>query len=68
MNYWQDFVVLSLIAVAAGYLAYQLWCRLTRRAGCDACNGCPASSEVSKTHDTDQLLTISTPSEDASDK
>ena len=45
MNHWQDLVVLGLIAVAAGYLAYLFWCRLTKRTSCDACHGCPASSE-----------------------
>ena len=45
MNNWQDLLVLALIVCAAGYVAYVLWFRLSRRANacCDSCNRCRAS-------------------------
>ena len=61
MNNWQDFVVLGLIAVAASYLAYLLWCRTTRRKGCDSCHGCPASSETKVVLDDPHIPTTLPP-------
>ncbi len=65
MNHWQDIVVVGLIAVAALYLAYILWCRLARRgnACCKTCQGCPSNS-AKKTEQDESILTIQAPTRD----
>lgn len=66
MNNWQDFLVLALIVCAAGYVAYVLWFRLTRRtnACCDSCNRCSASSG-GEAQGESHTVTVDSPKRDA---
>jgi hypothetical protein len=42
---WQDAVMVALVGVAGGYLAWRLWRGWSGRAGC-GCGGCSAGCSI----------------------
>jgi len=44
----QDLIAISIVAVAAGYLARQMWLRFVRRKGgsCGSCPNCGANDSL----------------------
>ena len=60
MNNGQDLLAVAMIVGAIVYLAYLLWCRLTKRSACDRCHDCPARPETKAPQHDPHRVTIQT--------